>query len=68
MLITRTSDDQIIIKVSPDVDRFGLQRALDYLKFLETTAGGKATQAEADAIAEKVNSSWWKKNKKRFVK
>ena len=68
MLINRTTDDQIVIKISSNVDGFGLQRALNYLKYLETTAGSRATQADVDTLADEVNAAWWKKNKKQFIK
>ena len=68
MLIERTNDNQITIKVSSSVDSFGLQRLIDYLKYLEATAGSKARQADIDKLADEVNSSWWDKNHKRFTK
>lgn len=67
MLVERANKDQIIIKVSSDIDSFGLQRILDYLKYLEATSKSKAKQSDADALAEEVNASWWKKNNKRLL-
>lgn len=67
MLLQR-SNNQITITINSSLDSFGIQRVIDYLKYLETTSKSKATQKDADALAEKVNSDWWKKNKKRFVK
>lgn len=68
MLIERTTDNQIIITVSSSVDSFGLQRVIDYVKYLEATAKSKAKQADVDKLADEVNALWWKKNRKRFVK
>jgi len=68
MLIERTDNNQIVITVSSGVDSFGLQRLIDYLKYLEATAGSKAKQTDADKLAEEVNTTWWAKNKKRFIK
>jgi hypothetical protein len=42
MLPGRTKDNQITIKVS--VDSFGLQRLIDYVKYLEVTAGSKVNK------------------------
>ena len=67
MLIERTNN-QIVITVSSSVDSFGLQRLIDYVKYLETTSKSKAKQSDADALAKEVNASWWQKNRKRFVK
>lgn len=68
MQISRTLNNQITITVSSSVDRFGLQRLIDYLKYLEATARSKAKQSDADKLADEVNASWWAKNKKRFAR
>ncbi|HUZ57260.1 MAG TPA: hypothetical protein VMU83_00590 [Hanamia sp.] len=68
MLIERTSNDQITITISSSVDSFGLQRLIDFMKYLEATAKSKAKQSEVDKLADEVNASWWEKNRKRFIK
>jgi hypothetical protein len=67
MIVERTSS-QIVIKVSPKVDIFGFQRIMDYLDYLEITSKSKATQDDADKLAEELNKNWWTKNRKRFIK
>ena len=44
MLIERTNNNQIQISVSSSVDSFGLQRVIDYVKYLEATSKSKAKQ------------------------
>jgi len=68
MLIERTDNDRIIISLSSSVDKFGLQRLIDYAKYLEATAKSKAKQADVDKLADEVNAAWWSKNRKRFIK
>ena len=68
MLIERTNNNQIVITVSSSVDSFGLQRLIDYLKYLEATARSKAKQSDVDKLADDVNASWLAKNRKRFLK
>ncbi len=68
MLVERTNNDQIIITLSSSVDSFGLQRLIDYVKYLEATSKSKAKQSDVDKLAEEVNASWWAKNSKRFIK
>ncbi len=68
MLIERTTNNQIIITVSSSIDSFGLQRIIDYVKYLEATSKSKAKQSDVDKLADEVNASWWAKNRKRFVK
>ncbi len=68
MLIERTNNNQIVITVSSSVDSFGLQRLIDYVKYLEATAKSKAKQSDVDKLADEVNASWLAKNRKRFTK
>lgn len=68
MLIERTSNNQITIKVSSSVDSFGLQRIIDYIKYLEATAKSKVKQADIDKLADEVNATWWAKNGKKYTK
>lgn len=68
MLVERTNDNQIVITLSSSVDSFGLQRLIDYVKYLEATSKSKATQEDVDQLADEVNASWWEKNRKRFIK
>ncbi|MDR3694446.1 hypothetical protein [Mucilaginibacter sp.] len=68
MVIENADKDKITITIPSSIDRFGLQRIIDYLKYLELTSKSKATQADADKLAEETNSSWWEANKSRFNK
>ncbi len=68
MLIKRTNNNEITITVSSSVDSFGLQRLIDYVKYLEATAKSKAKQSDVDKLAYEVNDAWWTKNRKRFIK
>ncbi len=68
MLIERTANDKVIITLPSTVDNFGLQKLIDYAKYLDATAKSKAKQADADKLADEVNASWWTKNRKRFIK
>lgn len=67
MIVERTNN-QIVIKVSQKVDAFGFQRIMDYLEYLEITSKCKATQDDADRLADELNENWWSKNRERFIK
>jgi len=54
--------------LSSSIDSYGLQRLIDYVKYLEATSKSKAKQTEVDKLADEVNASWWSKNKKRFIR
>ena len=68
MLIENADNNKITITVSSSVDKFGLQRIIDYLKYLEATSKSKAKQSDIDKLADEVNSTWWQANKSRFIK
>ena len=61
-------NNEIRIKISKGTDLPGLQRILDYVKFREIASKSKATQEQIDALAIESKSSWWRKNKSRFIK
>ncbi|TXD82221.1 hypothetical protein ESY86_15435 [Subsaximicrobium wynnwilliamsii] len=67
MQIERTNKE-ILIRVSSGTDLVGLQRILDYLKFREIASKSKASQKQIDELSSESKSSWWNKNKSRFVK
>jgi len=66
MIVERTSN-QIVIKVSPKVDSLGFQRIMDYLDYLELTSKSKATQEDADLLADELNENWWAKNRNKYI-
>ena len=68
MLVERTDNNKIVITLSSSVDSFGLQRLIDYMKYLEATSKSKAKQSDVDKLADEVNASWWNENRKRFIK
>lgn len=67
MQIERTKKE-ILIRLSSGTDLVGLQRILDYLKFREIASKSKASQKQIDELSSESKSSWWTKNKSRFVK
>jgi len=67
MQIERTNNE-ILIRVSSGTDLIGLQRILDYLKFREIASKSRASQEQIDKLSSESKSSWWKKNKSRFIK
>lgn len=67
MRIERTNNE-IVIRVASNTDLTGLQRILDYVKFREIASKSKATQEQIDELARESKSTWWAKNKSRFIK
>ncbi len=68
MLIEQINNKQITITVSSSVVSFGLQRLIDYIKYLEATSNSKVNQKDIDTLSDEVNASWWAENRSRFIK
>jgi hypothetical protein len=68
MIIERVENNKIVITFSSNVDMFGIQRLIDYGRYLEATSKSKAKQSDIDKLADEVNETWWNKNKHRFSK
>lgn len=67
MQIERTNKE-ILIRLSSEIDLIGLQWIIDYLKFREIASKSKVSQKQIDELSSESKSSWWNKNKSRFVK
>lgn len=68
MLIERDRKNKLVITIPSSVNAYGLQRLIDYAKYLESTSKSKDKQSDIDKLADEVNASWWAKNKKRFIR
>jgi len=68
MLIERITKNQIAISFSPETDIWGIQRLIDYAKYLDATSRSQATQSDIDNLADEISANWWNKNKHRFLK
>ena len=68
MIVERIENNRITISFSSGTDIFGIQRLIDYAKYLEATSKSKAKQSDIDKLADDVNRNWWEKNKHRFQK
>jgi len=59
-------DNEIIIKISADTDRTGLERLLNFLRLREITSKSSASQEQIDEQSEEIKFGWWKKNRDKF--
>lgn len=60
--------EEFTITLSNSINAFDKQKLIDFAMYLELTSKVKSKQKDADGLAEQVNTAWWKKNKKRFIK
>jgi len=62
-----TKNNEIILTFSKNaVDLTEIQNFIDYVKFREINSKSKATQEQADELADEINQAWWEKNKNKF--
>ena len=65
----KRENNELIISIPENILGISeIQEFLNYLKFKTITSKSKATQKDIDEIAEEIDSEWWEKNKKRFIK
>ena len=57
MTVRRNKKNEVVVTISSNVDPVEAQRLLDYLHYLELTAGSKATQDQADALADEASAN-----------
>ncbi len=67
MLIERTSEE-VIIRLPASVDTEDLQDFLNYARYKELTSKYNVDQTVVDTLADQINSKWWAKNRKKFIK
>lgn len=65
--VTRGKKDEVVITLSGGIEPDALQRALDYLRYLDLTKGMKVSQSEVDKLAREVNASMARKRRKRVA-
>ncbi len=62
-----TNKDEIKLTFSNKIlELKEVQNFIDYVKFREINSQSKATQKQADDLADEINQDWWNKNKFRF--
>jgi hypothetical protein len=67
MIVERTPNE-ILLKISPNIDKFAMERLLEYIEYLEMTSDVKGKQGDADKLADELNATWWTKNRDKFIK
>lgn len=67
-MIVERNNNEIVIRISSDVNIEEVQRFLNYLRCKETFSKSKATQAEADQFSQEANQKLWEKNKDLYLK
>ena len=68
MVLERVANNQLAISLSAGLSLFAVERLIGYARYLEATSGSIAQQGDIDILADEVNTSWWNRNKQRFLK
>lgn len=67
-MFVERNDNEVVIRLSGNVDTQALQDFLDFARYKEITAKYKTPQGVVDKLAEEINKNWWAKNKKKYGK
>lgn len=67
MTVRCDTKDEVVITLPPKMNNETVQIVLDDVRYLELAEGSKATQKQADALADEINSSWRRKNRNRLL-
>jgi hypothetical protein len=67
MIIERT-DNEIIIRLSGDINIDDLQDLKDWFQYKEVTRLSKANQSDVDAFVSKIKKGRWNKRKAKLIK
>ncbi len=62
------NNDEIILRMSNNVDLDYLQKLVDYIEYEEAISKSKATEEEIEELAIKSKSDWWQQNKDLILK
>ena len=66
-MIIESKDDEIVIRISSEVNLKDIQRSLDFIRYKEIVSKSKGSQEDADALAKKINHDWWGENKTQYI-
>lgn len=66
MKIERTNNEIKLTFSKDAVNLTEIQNFVDYVKFREINSQSKATQQQADELADEINQAWWEKHKNKF--
>ena len=66
-MIIENKADEIIIRISSNVNLEDIQKSLDFIRYKEILSKSKATQSDVDTLAKEINSNWWNKNKSKYL-
>lgn len=67
-MIVERSENEIVLRISSDLEISELQRLFSFLKYREATNDSNATDDIANELANESKKNWWAENKHRFVK
>ncbi len=66
-MIIQRNKKRLVLEIPASVDIREIQDVLNFIRYKELTSSFKTRQPVVDAIANKVNKNWWKKNAKKFL-
>ena len=66
-MIIESKENEIIIRISSNVNLEDIQKSLDYIRYKEILSKSAATESDIEKLATEVNENWWNKNKNKYI-
>lgn len=62
-MIIERSNNEVILRLPPDIDVLSLEKITRFLKYLETTKNNRASEEDVNRLADESKKHWWSENK-----
>jgi hypothetical protein len=66
MTIEQTNNE-LIFRIPLDIGYENLENIIRYLKYLEAVKESKASEEDANLIADESKKRWWAENKHKYI-
>jgi hypothetical protein len=66
MTIEQTNNE-LIFRIPLDIGYENLENIIRYLKYLEAVKESKASEQDANLIADESKKRWWAENKHKYI-
>jgi hypothetical protein len=61
-------NNELIFRIPLDIGYENLENIIRYLKYLETVKESRASEKDANLIADESKKRWWAENKHKYIK
>lgn len=67
-MVIERSKNEILFRLPTTIDTESLQKIINFLKYKEAIKESKASENQANDLADESKKNWWKENKSKYIK